>query len=95
MLYLAQENYLDMIFKLFNMTNYKPASTPMCKGTIVYKKSCPTNKIEIKELENVLFAQAIRSFIYAVTNTRSDILRVFETQTSQKVKMSAYMFIKY
>lgn len=48
MLYLAQENYLDMIFKLFNMTNYKPASTPMCKGTIVYKKSCPTNKIEIK-----------------------------------------------
>lgn len=56
MLYLAQENYLDMIFKLFNMTNCKPASTPMCKATIVYKKLCPTNKIEIKELENVLFA---------------------------------------
>lgn len=52
--YVDQENYLDEILKRFNMTNCKPVSTLMCKATILHKKWWPTNKTEIKEMENVL-----------------------------------------
>lgn len=51
--YLDQENYLDKILEQFNMTNCKPFSTPVRRATILNKKLCSTNKIKIKEMENV------------------------------------------
>ena len=55
------------------MTNCKPVSTHVCKATILHYKLCPTNKIDIKEMENVSYAQVVGYFIYTMTSTRPDI----------------------
>lgn len=41
------------------MTNCKLVSTRVCKATILHKKLCSTNKIEIKEIENSPYTQAV------------------------------------
>ena len=61
MLYLDQQNHLDKMLKRLNKT------------TILHKKLCPTNKIEIKEMENVPYAQAVGRLMYTLISTRPDI----------------------
>jgi hypothetical protein len=58
------------------MSNCKPLSTPISKGQHLSKTTCPQNEIEIKEIELVLYAQAVGSLMYAMTSTRFDICYV-------------------
>lgn len=41
------------------MTNCKLVSTRVYKATILHKKLCSTNKIEIKQIENAPYTQAV------------------------------------
>lgn len=61
MLYLDQQNHLDKMLKRLNKT------------TILHTKLCPTNKIEIKEMENVPYAQAVGSLMYTLISIKLDI----------------------
>ncbi|KAM2442299.1 hypothetical protein PS1_023417 [Malus domestica] len=72
-LYLDQQNYLDKIFKRFNMQDCKPVSTPVCKGMMLSKNMCPVHKQDIIDMQNVPYAQAVGSLMYAMTSTRPDI----------------------
>lgn len=73
MLYGDQENYRDKILKRFNMRNCKLVSRLVRKATIIHKKLCPTNKIEIKAMENVPYAQIVGSLMNLLTSTGPDI----------------------
>jgi hypothetical protein len=73
LLYLDQENYLDKIFKRFNMLECNPVSTPVSKGTVLTKEMCPTQEEEVNYMKNVPYAQAVGSLMYAMTSTRPDI----------------------
>ena len=53
MLYLDQENYVEKIFKQFNMKKCKSVSTPTCKSTILSKNLCPQNKVKLEEMQKV------------------------------------------
>lgn len=54
------------------MRNCKLASRPVRKATIIHKKLCLTNKIEIKAMENVPYAQVIGSLMHVIISTRPD-----------------------
>uniref|UniRef100_A0A2N9IZ29 HAT C-terminal dimerisation domain-containing protein n=1 Tax=Fagus sylvatica TaxID=28930 RepID=A0A2N9IZ29_FAGSY len=75
LIYLDQENYLEKVLKS-KMEDCRPVSTPVYKGTILNKSMCPINKIELKEMIDVPYAQAVDSLMYAMMSTRPDICYV-------------------
>ena len=73
LLYLDQEKYIEDILKKYNMNGCKTISTPTCKGVILSKSQEPKNESEIKEMQNIPYAQAVGSLMFAMTRTKPDI----------------------
>ena len=76
LLYLDQEKYIEKVLRRFNMNKYKPLNTPISKGQHLSKTMCSRDQTEILEMETVPYAQAVGSFMYAMTSTRLDICHV-------------------
>ncbi len=72
----TQRQYVRDILKRFNMTNCKPASTPLIPGIKLGKTGIISNS-DVVKLEdaptNAPYLEAIRSLIYAMIATRPDI----------------------
>ena len=69
-LYLDQKYYLEKVLKKFKMAKSKFLSTLVSQGTVLSKNMCPKNKEEQEFMENVPYAQAVGSLMYAMTSTR-------------------------
>nr|GEZ98217.1 hypothetical protein [Tanacetum cinerariifolium] len=70
---LSQNAYLDKILKRYRMDNSKRGSIPMQVDLYLSKSQCATTFIKMKRMQNVPYASAIGSNIYAVRCTRPDV----------------------
>nr|KYP63408.1 Retrovirus-related Pol polyprotein from transposon TNT 1-94 [Cajanus cajan] len=70
---LSQKAYIDHILKQFNMKHCKPNDVPIAKGDKLCKDQCPKNDIEKRSMENVPYASAVGSLMYAQVCTRLDL----------------------
>ena len=70
LLYLDQKYYLEKVLKKFKMAKSKVLSTLVSQGTVLSKNMCPKDKEEQEFMENVPYAQAVGSLMYATTSIR-------------------------
>ena len=70
---LSQRAYVDRILERFNMQLCKPGIAPVCKGDKLSVSQCPHSDIEKAQMNNVPYASALGSIMYAQVCTRPDI----------------------
>ena len=73
MLGLSQSTYVDTLLKRFNMDNSKKSYLPIDHRITLSKKDCPTTLEERERMNRIPYASTVRSIIYAMTCTRSDV----------------------
>ena len=62
---LSQKSYIEKILKRFSMHDCKPGDTPVAKGDKFSLNQCPKNNFEIQEMQQIPYASAIGSLMYA------------------------------
>jgi ATP-binding cassette subfamily B (MDR/TAP) protein 1 len=78
-LYLSQEKYIEKTLRKFKIDKARKVSCPLAAHFKLSKKQCPfTEKME-KEMQNVPYASAVGSLMYAMVCTRPDIAQVVST----------------
>ena len=70
---LSQRAYIDRILKRFNMQDCKPGIVPVCKGDKLNLSQCPQTEMEKCQMQNVPYASALGSIMYAQVCTRPDV----------------------
>nr|GFB34526.1 hypothetical protein [Tanacetum cinerariifolium]GFB42173.1 hypothetical protein [Tanacetum cinerariifolium] len=70
---LCQSAYIEKILKRYCMENSKRESIPMQEKLKLSKSQGASTAVEVKRMQNVLYASAIGSIMYAVRCTRSDV----------------------
>nr|GEX70985.1 hypothetical protein [Tanacetum cinerariifolium] len=70
---LSQNAYLDKILKRYRMDNSKSGFIPMQVDLHLSKSQCATTSAEMKRMQNVPYASAVGSIMYAVRCTRPDV----------------------
>jgi Reverse transcriptase (RNA-dependent DNA polymerase) len=74
LLKLCQKEYIAKVLRRFNMKNAKQVSTPLAGHfKNLSKLHCPKTKEEHKRMENVPYASAVSSLMYAMVCTKPDI----------------------
>ena len=75
-LWLSQEKYIEKVLERFQMSNSKPVSSPLAGHFRLSSKQCPTSEEEKEKMQNIPYASAVGSLMYAMVCTRSDIAHV-------------------
>ena len=70
---LSQKSYIEKILKRFGMHDCKPGDTLVAKGDKFSLSQCPKNNFEIQEMQQIPYASAIGSLMYAQVCTHPDI----------------------
>ncbi|GJT04144.1 retrotransposon protein, putative, ty1-copia subclass [Tanacetum coccineum] len=70
---LCQSAYINKILKRFYMENSKRGSIPMQEKLKLSKSQGASTPTEVKRMQNVSYASAVRSIMYAVRCTRPDV----------------------
>nr|GEX50865.1 hypothetical protein [Tanacetum cinerariifolium] len=70
---ISQNAYLDKILKRYRMDNSKRGSIPIQIDLHLSKSKCATTSAEMKRMQNVPYASAVGSIMYAVRCTRPDV----------------------
>ena len=70
---LSQKGYIEKVLQRFGMQNCKPHDTPVSKGDKFSLKQCPRNDFESKFMQNIPYASAVGSLMYAQVCTRPDL----------------------
>ncbi len=70
---LSQSTYVDKVLKRFNMHDSKKGLLPMSPGTFLSKTQSPKTADEQKKMNEVPYASAIGSIMYAMICTRPDV----------------------
>lgn len=70
---LSQNGYIERILESFGMQNCSPQDAPIQKGDKFSLMQCPQNELERKHMEEIPYASAVGSLMYAQTCTRPDI----------------------
>ena len=73
---LSQKSYIEKILKRFGMHDCKLGDTPVAKGDKFSLSQCPKNNFEIQEMQQIPYASAIGSLMYAQVCTRQDIVYI-------------------
>nr|GFB20906.1 retrotransposon protein, putative, Ty1-copia subclass [Tanacetum cinerariifolium] len=74
---LCQSAYIEKILKQYCMENSKRGSIPMQKKLKLSKSQGATTPAKLKRMQNVPYASAVGSIMYAVRCTRPDTRYVF------------------
>lgn len=72
-LFLSQAEYIQKVLERFRMQDAKPASVPLGSQFKLSKEDSPKNKEERSQMQNIPYASAIGSIMYAMVCTRPDI----------------------
>ena len=70
---LSQSTYLDKVLKKFRMENSKKGFLPMLQGKVLSKTQSPVTAEDREIMNNVPYASAIGSIMYAMLCTRPDV----------------------
>jgi hypothetical protein len=70
---LSQKAYLKSILKRFSMLDCRPAYVPLVAGIKLSEELCPKTPEERKKMDNVPYASALGSLMYAMLFTRPDL----------------------
>ncbi|GKF77850.1 hypothetical protein Tco_0230320, partial [Tanacetum coccineum] len=70
---LGQNAYMDKILKIYRMNNSKRGHIPMQERLDLNKTQSASTSKEVKRMQNVPYASAVRSIMYAVRCTRPDV----------------------
>ncbi|CAN6455989.1 unnamed protein product [Victoria cruziana] len=70
---LSQKAYIDKVLQRYGMKDCKAGDTPVSKGDKFSLKQCPSTPIKSKEIEQISYASAVGSLMYAQVCTRLDI----------------------
>ena len=62
---LSQESYIDKVLDRFDMKDSKPGDTQIAKGKKFSLKQHPNNDLERIEMQNISYALALESLMYA------------------------------
>ena len=73
---LSQKSYIEKILKRFGMHVCKPGDTPMAKGDKFSLNQCLKNNFELQEMQQIPYALAIGSLMYAQVCTHSNIVYI-------------------
>ena len=73
MLGLSQSWYIDLILKRFNMEARKRSYLPASHGIRLSKRICPKTPEERKRMNEISYASAVRSIMYAMLCTKPDV----------------------
>ena len=72
-LYLSQEKHSDMVLDRFFMADAKPLGVPLQPYDKVSKEDCPKTQEATNDMQDVPYASACGSLMYAMVATRPDI----------------------
>ncbi|XP_057802913.1 secreted RxLR effector protein 161-like [Salvia miltiorrhiza] len=75
-LLLHQTDYVKQVLLKFNMENSRSVSVPLGSHFELSKKQCPKTDLELEEMRNIPYANAIGSVMYLMISTRLDIAYV-------------------
>ncbi|KAK2372365.1 secreted RxLR effector protein [Trifolium repens] len=70
---LSQSTYIDKVLRRFNMHDSKKGFIPMQHGICLSKTQCPSSKEERERMNEIPYASAIGSIMYAMLCTRPDV----------------------
>ena len=70
---LSQSTYIDKMLKKFSMDQSKKGYLPMSHGIYLSKDMCPKTDVEVHNMQNVPYASAVGSIMYAMMCTRPDV----------------------
>jgi len=70
---LSQEAYINKVLERFRMHHSKPMDTPVEKGLTLGLEQFPKTDKEKERMNNILYANAVGSLMYAMLCTRPDI----------------------
>eukprot|EP00253_Pinus_taeda_P026327 PITA_26327 len=70
---LSRSEYIEKVFKIFNMKNEKTISAPLASHFKLSKELCPKIQEEMAYMSKVPYASAVGSLTYAMVYTRPDI----------------------
>ncbi|GJS42079.1 retrotransposon protein, putative, ty1-copia subclass [Tanacetum coccineum] len=70
---LSQSAYMDKILKRFRTDTSKPGYIPMQERLDLNKTQGPSTPEEVKRMQNVPYASAVGSIMYAIRCTRPDV----------------------
>ena len=73
LLSLSRSGYIDKVLKRFSMQDSKIGFLPMSHGIKLSKSQCPTTKDERERMDEIPYALAIGSIMYAMLCTRLDV----------------------
>lgn len=72
-LWLDQQHYVQEVLERFNLANCNPVSTPADASGRLDKTMCPSDPMEIQEMQSVPYKEAVGSLTYIAQATRPDI----------------------
>ena len=70
---LSQSTYIDKVLKRFRMEDSKKGYLPVRHGIDLTKDDCPISPSEMKRMQEIPYASAIGSIMYAMLCTRPDV----------------------
>jgi len=70
---LSQKAYIEKVLERYGMQDCKPGETPVTKGNKFSLSQYPKNDLEVKKIQKIPYASAVRSLIYAQVCIRPDI----------------------
>ena len=70
---LSQEAYINKVLERFRMKDCSSSIAPIVKGDRFNLNQCPKNDLEREQMQNIPYASAVGSLMYAQVCTRPDI----------------------
>ena len=98
---LSQSTYIDKMLKKYSMDQSKKGYLPMSHGIYLSKDMCPKTDVEVHNMQNVPYASATGSIMYAMMCTRPDVsyalsvTRKFQANPGESHWKSVKNILKY
>jgi len=75
---LSQKAYIEKVLERYGMQDSKSGDTSVAKGDKFSLSQCLKNDLEVKEIQKIFYASAVRSLMYAQICTHPDIAFIIE-----------------